>query len=444
MTMFWLPASLSPWLPQHCTPTSPLLINISAVFHTCIPTPLALLSTILGICSIVAWLFAQLPQIFKNFALKSASGLSVLFLIEWLLGDATNLVGGVLTKQATWQILIAGYYVTVDLVILSQYLWYTHFRSRQTLQLDESKSSSLSGDGDDLMQGPPRLLSRHGSYTVERTRESETKDGRGEIEETHNRDCHQDRSQQSYLERYLPDILAAKAADQKTGTIRKSPSAHTVSGKGLLLTSALCAVAVDASPVHKANWSQPTGVHATDALMITGQVTSWVCTLLYLGSRVPQIYKNQRRRSTSGLSPALFISAFCGNLFYSSSLLANPLAWSSYGPHGHHGWAGSDGSDRATWLSLAAPFWLGAFGVLALDAVIGVQFLQFGEGSAGKTMAVVRTGRRKGRRWPRVSGWMRGWMPSLGPKSRGSDVEEAEQRLLLQHATGPNSRYDAA
>ena len=35
----------------------------------------------------------QLPQLFANFKAQSADGLSMAFLIVWLLGDATNLVG---------------------------------------------------------------------------------------------------------------------------------------------------------------------------------------------------------------------------------------------------------------------------------------------------------------------------------------------------------------
>src|SRR4051812_28718470 len=91
-------------LPAHCAPTSSVLTDVSAYFGTCIPTPLAALSTLLGTLSIVSWLFAQMPQIFKNYQIKSTAGLSIFFLSEWLLGDLTNLLGALFLKQATWQI----------------------------------------------------------------------------------------------------------------------------------------------------------------------------------------------------------------------------------------------------------------------------------------------------------------------------------------------------
>ena len=107
---------LLPMLPDHCTPEGQILRSVSSAFHVCIPTPLALLSTILGCLSILAWLFAQLPQIFKNYKLQSTAGLSIFFLVEWCLGDANNLAGALLTGQASWQVIVASYYVFVDVV----------------------------------------------------------------------------------------------------------------------------------------------------------------------------------------------------------------------------------------------------------------------------------------------------------------------------------------
>src|SRR5271156_6462571 len=118
----------APALPDHCTPTTSSLLHFSSYFHVCIPTPLAFISTALGCLSIVSWLFAQLPQIYKNYQLQSTAGLSIFFLVEWCLGDATNLLGALLTRQATWQVIVASYYVFVDVCLVSQYFWYTYLK----------------------------------------------------------------------------------------------------------------------------------------------------------------------------------------------------------------------------------------------------------------------------------------------------------------------------
>lgn len=55
--------------------------------------------------SLFAWLWAQLPQVIKNYRNHSVEGLSWLFLFNWLLGDATNLIGCLLTNQVFTPIL---------------------------------------------------------------------------------------------------------------------------------------------------------------------------------------------------------------------------------------------------------------------------------------------------------------------------------------------------
>ena len=146
-------------LPDHCAPISPYLTRLSSAFYTCVPTHLALLSTSLGFLSIVAWLFAQIPQIYKNYRLKSASGLSIYFLCEWLLGDLTNLVGGLLTGQAAWQVTIAAYYVFVDVCLTSQYLWYTRIVNgkRKKLIIYDVNGDHSDGASGETLEGisPP-------------------------------------------------------------------------------------------------------------------------------------------------------------------------------------------------------------------------------------------------------------------------------------------------
>lgn len=84
-----------------------------------------------------------------------------------------------------------------------------------------------------------------------------------------------------------------------------------------------------------------------------------------------------------------------------------------------------------TWRSLAAPFWLGAAGVLVLDAAVGIQFLIFEECGVEKAVAV-EDERGRGR-WKRVGGWMRGWVPSRGasPATREEGEEGEDERLLI-------------
>ena len=385
-------------LPDHCTPQNEFLGRVSYEFHTCVPTSLAFVSTLLGSLSILAWLFAQLPQIFKNYNLQSTAGLSIYFLVVWCLGDTTNLLGAILTEQATWQVVVATYYVLVDVVLVSQYLWYTYY-TPWTLRIGPAIGDNYNGeagvdgevlDGVSVSPGLPPIIS------------TDTKDN-------------DSRSTPVPFGSFrFPNLFGSpkeKSGTNLSCTPRSSPSGSVApSPKTLILVTMLCGVLSDASPLPLSD-----AIITSDnrhLVEVSGRILSWTSTVLYLGSRLPQIYKNHTRRSTVGLSPSLFIAAFFGNLFYSASLLTNPLAWASYPPYGAHGWAGSEGSVRTKWVSLAAPFWLGAAGVLALDATVGVQFLMFGEGVMPKREIKIRDGRDKGH-WRKVSGYMRGWWPGV-------------------------------
>lgn len=96
-----------------------------------------------------------------------------------------------------------------------------------------------------------------------------------------------------------------------------------------------------------------------------GRISAWTCTILYMTSRLPQIWTNMQRRSVQGLSILLFFSAATGNLFYTLSILLNPKAQSPPNPP----------EARRTYLMESLPFLLGSGGTLLFDAVIVAQWI---------------------------------------------------------------------
>lgn len=439
-------------LPQHCEPSSSILAAISSYLHTCIPTSLALSSSVLGTCSIISWLFAQLPQIYKNYQLQSTSGLSIYFLVEWCLGDTSNLIGALLTRQAAWQVVIAAYYVLVDITLVIQFFWYTHFRSREVVYGEiTTRSHHDHGDVGGFLDGVS--VCEENSYPARQatSRDAGAKNGSDSkfMNSTVKNMSPASSNGQS------PSYSNEKFSRRPTRTVNGSSPPGLASTRTLLITSLLCAVAANASPTDMPlNPPIHTSTNKT-ALEIIGRIFSWLSTLLYLASRPPQLYKNYNRKSTAGLSPLLFIAAFSGNLFYSASLLSNPYAWTDMPPHGGHGWADSGGNNCLDWISRSIPFFLGAFGVLFLDGFMGVQFIMYGvvKGQSGHDEeVVVRVDDRKygGSHWERVQGWMRGWIPSIAvsPRQRPASspfgqVSQEGQALLGEEREREGERYGA-
>ncbi|KAF3917221.1 hypothetical protein ABW20_dc0108604 [Dactylellina cionopaga] len=318
-----------PALP-YCHPQNALLVFVSQQLQTCIPTNLTLLSTTCGILSIASWLFAQLPQIIKNYKLKSSESLSFMFLLIWCLGDSSNLMGAVLLDQMTFQKVLGMYYVLVDIVLVSQWRWYSGMNNNKV--------------GYTAIPAPTEDLTRRPS-------------GSGRDKE----------------------LRAAAASGTVTPPPSVASSAKRTAPANVFLTLAMFFNLARAAP---------TGSVSTSSLAITfldestirtlGMLLGWSSTVLYLSSRLPQIYLNHKRRSVSGLSPLLFFAAFCGNFFYSSSLLLNPSAWWDIEPFGNGGWVGEDGTTAAGWWADTLPFLLGSAGVLAMDGYVGLQFWKWG------------------------------------------------------------------
>jgi uncharacterized protein with PQ loop repeat len=460
-----------PSLPASCEPANEFLHHLSATLHTCVPTNLALISTLLGTCSIVSWLFAQLPQIYKNHKLKSTSGLSAFFLTEWLLGDVTNLLGCLFTGQASWQIIIASYYVFVDCCLCAQWVWYEllhHGRPLRPIWGRWSSGNGSPGKGTSSMHQVSNAKAAESPNSSNNNKDA--KDTSSQNSEP------QPTSRSSPMDAFrIPNFARSPAVDswQNSPPAGASPNPHVrrvavssspmPSPKTILYISLIFAVLSRSSTATPVSPFAPSPYHARSlsahittvsdasptATEIAGKIFSWASTFLYLGSRLPQLYMNQIRKSTAGLSPTLFAAAFFGNLFYSTSLLTNPCAWYDYAPGQGSGWVGPDGSDSASWVLRATPFFLGAAGVLIMDAAVGLQFWHFGDNEPRGRSCNPRDEeivitiddhgklRRRHLHWRRVSGWMRGWAPAVSVAATPS-VSRAATPADEQRSQSPN------
>lgn len=92
-------------------------------------------------------------------------------------------------------------------------------------------------------------------------------------------------------------------------------------------------------------------------MMIFGQGLGYLSTLLFLVSRIPQIYHNYQRKSTTGISVILFLSAFLGNLTYSGSIFLSPECI-------------GEGAHTREFLTNELSYLLGSMGTMLFDLVI--------------------------------------------------------------------------
>lgn len=110
------------------------------VFGDCIDTNMKLAGFIIGCISLVLWLVPLIPQLYENYRRKRCEAFSFFFLLFWfvyalsfgtdfnfcrIVGDLCNMVGAILTNQQPLQKVIGVYYICQDIILLSQYAYYS-------------------------------------------------------------------------------------------------------------------------------------------------------------------------------------------------------------------------------------------------------------------------------------------------------------------------------
>lgn len=105
--------------------------------------------------------------------------------------------------------------------------------------------------------------------------------------------------------------------------------------------------------------TQPPPSHLWPSFNDIGKILAWICSCFYISSRIPQVITNFQKKSTTGISPYLFLFAMLGNTLYTISISLDlyllyyrksPNWWKAF-------------SDQL-------PFLLGSSGTILFDTVI--------------------------------------------------------------------------
>ncbi|KAF7561432.1 hypothetical protein G7046_g2706 [Stylonectria norvegica] len=300
--------------------------TIAAAAHR-LPVTQAL-SGIFGSISLTAWICLLLPQLFANYKAKSADGLSMAFLVVWLLGDVTNLVGALLTGLAPTAVTLAGYFCIADLVLISQCLYYNTINARRAARLRAQPAADPAEDSP--------LLARRRSSSF------------GVLPGSHRRHA-------THTESSMDPLRKIVTGEDETPD--KSPVWHNTLS---LLAVYLVGFAGWFASYKAGAWDnvEPGVPESPDGgktpTEIVGLALGYVSAVCYLCARIPQIMKNYREKSCEGLALLFFMLSLTGNFTYGVSLVAY--------------------SQDKTYLLNATPWLLGSLGTIAEDAIIFVQF----------------------------------------------------------------------
>ncbi|KIW97123.1 uncharacterized protein Z519_02515 [Cladophialophora bantiana CBS 173.52] len=316
------------------------------------------LSGICGSISIACWVVVFSPQIIENFRRGSAEGLSIVFIVVWLAGDVFNILGAVLQGVLPTMIILAVYYTLADIVLLGQCFYYRGF----TLTDYVKPQHPQNGDAE------TRPLLHSGSVT-----------------QPPSRDEHERSSSISQLRRHLsleaahlspvtPLIDPPKPTDPSAVRAIRPTTAWQAALLNTFAILLVCAAGVfgwwigtQKQRHHKKDEPQPLDFD------VLGQIFGYLCAVLYLGSRVPQLLLNYKRKSTEGVSLLFFLFACIGNLTYDMSI----FAYSPVCQHPDHCRPGEAKAIYMRYIAVNASWIAGSLGTLLLDMAIFVQFFMY-------------------------------------------------------------------
>lgn len=242
------------------------------------------ISRIASCISVVGWILAGLYQSYTIYKTKEVEGFSRWFLISWVTGDLSNVLGTYLTDQMFFQRFLATCFLFLDGTLLTQYFYYTY------IYYDEPKVY-VAGN----ISSPPESTDIVVSANISNTRA---------LSEEQANYTASSSSPVSMKQKPISvsDILIAASASSSVASAAPVPSSAT----SAFTEAASLYIADNNIPI---SW-------------IIGTACGYVCSTLYFFSAVPQIIKNHQEKSTGTVSIYLFLADLIGNLGYSLSIIA--------------------------------------------------------------------------------------------------------------------------
>ncbi|KAI3632060.1 hypothetical protein MIR68_009896 [Amoeboaphelidium protococcarum] len=102
-----------------------------------------ILSQLFGYLSVVCWAIILLPQMYRNYKMKSVQDLSINFLLLFTVGDYMSTIGSFLSDVPLFIRITPTYCAVMDTLTLLQYMYY---RRSQSIQLPKDQDEESSYD----------------------------------------------------------------------------------------------------------------------------------------------------------------------------------------------------------------------------------------------------------------------------------------------------------
>ncbi|KAI7823227.1 PQ loop repeat-domain-containing protein [Gamsiella multidivaricata] len=344
------------------------------------------LSHLAGTLSILCWFIVFTPQIWENYKRKSGESLSLPFLYIWLAGDIFNLAGATVDNLLLTMRILAWYYTLADIFLIIQVYHYRRLaKQTATVHTDQNPDVQQRLQHQDHVHQANYTPSISTASDLTRVADEDTALFIKDTLSCRNREHHHHPNTKTYST-ITPVSSAVSSSSGSSSNTSGSPQERRRSDNYKLLWISLSILTIataffawyclywgqrdlDNEPLsestidtyrqyrsrHQGHFPRPRPpVDDDQPTAWLGQFLGWGGALLYLGSRIPQIYKNWHLKSCEGLSQMMFLFSVLGNVLFVASIFLFSL--------------------NREYLIRNMPWWLGSSGTLIFDFLIFIQF----------------------------------------------------------------------
>ncbi|KAI8824202.1 PQ loop repeat-domain-containing protein [Fimicolochytrium jonesii] len=320
----------------------------------CVHTPREIQAFACGIAALFCFLVGLLPQMYKNYKRGDVEGLSFALLCIWAMGDVTNLIGAIMTRQTFAMKLCGTYFVFLSIASFVQYFHYKKTNDasgagRAAIRAaDEEIATKPAGDDPDrtATETDPLLHQipiPHQSSSQPRSAQRHYAGGRSHVP--------------TVLERVTATTALILALAAVFASVEAAPTSEMLMMRG-------------DQPDGTAPILPPPSCDGQDKLQDpwvahTGEVIAWISGLMYFSSRIPQLIENHRTKSTEALSLYVFSLTIIGNILYCGSIVLRL-------PHS------TTPALDSNFFAAVLPYLLGSAGTLVFDLAIFAQAAYYG------------------------------------------------------------------
>ncbi|CAK9204762.1 unnamed protein product [Sphagnum troendelagicum] len=370
-----------------CPADKGCMVWVERYLKDCVCNRRDTVSLVMGLLSVVSWGVAEVPQIITNFQEKSTEGISLLFLMTWVVGDLFNLAGCYL-EPATLptQFYMAMLYTITTVVLVSQTIYYDHVMWRFQVRSELVVVKVVKADVEEAQK--PGTIHEAAAETIETSKIPSRQTTSITVPQAHpspGRELYYT-SARSLASSYVPTVgsygvgsrggsagghMSSSYLLPHVGSITSDPlvvGSHPVQARsGPVGTSVSNLISTVEFPLLFASSGSQLGTcylptvsnvmrslqnGTIDELVISGsfllvvpfgllgeeisplgEVFGWIMAVIYMGGRLPQIWLNIKRGTAEGLNPLMFMFALVGNITYVGSILVRSTEWSQLKPN---------------------------------------------------------------------------------------------------------------